>query len=33
MNWGYAACDAGLRSYYEPTLPPPNGWIYPESRR
>jgi NTE family protein len=29
MNWGYAECDAALRTYYEPTLPQPAGFIYP----
>jgi NTE family protein len=29
VNWGYAACDAGLRSYVEPRLTEPPGFPYP----
>ncbi|MEA2525412.1 MAG: hypothetical protein QOF73_2639 [Thermomicrobiales bacterium] len=30
INWGYAACDASLRRYYDETLPAPAGFPYPE---
>lgn len=30
VNWGYAASDAALRSRYDPELPPPEGFPYPE---
>jgi len=29
INWGYAICDASLRSYYRPDLPPPTAFPYP----
>jgi NTE family protein len=28
INWGYAVCDAGLRSHLNPELPPPRGFPY-----
>ena len=31
MNWGYAECDAALRTYYDPALPQPSGFIYPDA--
>ncbi|TGD88108.1 patatin-like phospholipase family protein [Mycolicibacterium sp. CH28] len=30
MNWGYAACDAALRTYVDDALPAPPGFPYPE---
>jgi len=30
INWGYAICDAGIRSWLEDTLPPPKGFPYPD---
>jgi NTE family protein len=29
MNWGYAICDAGMRRWVDPNLPPPEGFPYP----
>jgi NTE family protein len=29
INWGYAACDAGLRAYVDQSLPVPGGFPYP----
>lgn len=29
INWGYALCDAALRTYVDQTLQPPAGWPYP----
>ncbi|NMN06746.1 MULTISPECIES: patatin-like phospholipase family protein [unclassified Novosphingobium] len=29
INWGYASCDAAIRSYLDPALPPPSGFPYP----
>ncbi len=29
INWGYALCDAGIRSWVEDGLPPPNDFPYP----
>lgn len=29
INWGYAVCDAGMRSWVDPTLPVPTGFPYP----
>jgi NTE family protein len=29
INWGYAACDAGLRAHVDPALPAPGGFPYP----
>lgn len=31
INWGYAACDAGLRSYFRPSLTRPDALPYPQS--
>ena len=30
VNWGYAACDAGLRSYVDPSLAEPAGFPFPD---
>lgn len=32
INWGYAMCDAGIRSYVEDDLPPPRDFPYPEEQ-
>jgi NTE family protein len=29
INWGYAACDAGLRGHVDPQVPAPAGYPYP----
>lgn len=29
INWGYAVCDAALRTHVDPGLPPPPGFPYP----
>jgi NTE family protein len=29
INWGYAACDAALRTHVDATLEPPTGFPYP----
>ena len=29
INWGYAVCDASLRTWYDFTLPQPRGFPYP----
>ena len=29
INWGYAACDAGMRAHVDPALPAPTGFPYP----
>ena len=29
INWGYAACDAGMRAHVDPALPAPGGFPYP----
>ena len=29
INWGYAACDAGLRAHVDDSLPAPSGFPYP----
>ena len=29
INWGYAACDAGLRKHVDPSVPAPAGYPYP----
>ena len=29
LNWGYAICDAAIRSRVEIGAPPPAGWPYP----
>ena len=31
INWGYAACDAGVRSYVDRSLPPPVAFPYPNA--
>ncbi len=31
INFGYAACDAGIRSYVQPNTTPPTGFPYPEA--
>ena len=31
INWGYAACDASVRSFLDTTLPPPSAFPYPAS--
>jgi NTE family protein len=31
VNWGFAACDAAIRTRIEPDLPPPGGFPYPEA--
>jgi NTE family protein len=30
INWGYAAADAAIRSYVEPSFPAPAAWPFPE---
>lgn len=30
INWGYAICDAGIRSWVEDGLPSPHGFPYPD---
>jgi NTE family protein len=32
INWGYAICDAGIRSWVEDDLPPPVDFPYPDER-
>jgi len=32
INWGYAVCDAGIRSWVEDGLPPPVDFPYPDER-
>jgi NTE family protein len=29
VNWGYAICDAAMRSWVDPGAPAPSGWPYP----
>jgi len=29
INWGYAVCDAAVRTYFDQQAPPPSGWPYP----
>ena len=29
INWGYSVCDASLRCYFDPALPPPAAFPYP----
>ena len=29
INWGYAACDAGMRAHVDHTLPAPAAYPYP----
>ena len=31
INWGYAVCDASVRSYLDTSLPAPSGFPYPAS--
>ena len=31
INWGYAVCDAALRRYVDPALPPPDRFPYPNA--
>lgn len=31
INWGYAVCDAALRTHVDPSLPAPAGFVYPEA--
>ena len=31
INWGYAVCDASVRSWLDTSLPPPTGFPYPAS--
>ena len=30
VNWGYAAADASLRTYYDPSMPAATGWPFPK---
>lgn len=32
INWGYASCDASVRTHLDPTLPPPTGFPYPAAK-
>ena len=32
INWGYAVCDAAMRSHVIPSLRRPKGFVYPEAR-
>ena len=32
INWGYAICDAGLRSHVNSRLSRPDGFVYPKAR-
>jgi len=29
INWGYAVCDAAIRTYFDAKAAPPPGWPYP----
>lgn len=29
INWGYAVCDAAVRTYFDQQAPAPSGWPYP----
>jgi NTE family protein len=29
VNWGYALCDAGMRTWVDPQLPEPAGFPFP----
>ena len=29
INWGYAVCDAAIRTYFDTKAAPPPGWPYP----
>ena len=31
INWGYAVCDAALRTHFDPTIPAPGGFPYPDA--
>lgn len=31
INWGYALCDASVRTWFDTSLPPPTGFPYPAS--
>ena len=31
INWGYAVCDASLRSFFDPNLPAATDFPYPNS--
>ena len=31
INWGYAVCDAAIRTHVDPTAPRPLGFPYPEA--
>lgn len=31
INWGYAVCDASIRTHLDTSLPPPTGFPYPTS--
>lgn len=32
INWGYAICDAGIRSWVEDGLPPPDNFPFPDEK-
>lgn len=32
INWGYAMCDAGIRSWVEDDLPPPEDFPFPDEK-
>ena len=32
INWGYAMCDAGIRSWVEDDLPPPDDFPFPDEK-
>jgi NTE family protein len=32
INWGYAICDAGMRSWVEDDLPPPDDFPFPDEK-
>ena len=32
INWGYASCDASIRTHLDTTLPPPAGFPYPAAK-
>jgi NTE family protein len=31
INWGYAVCDAAIRAHFDPALPGPRSFPYPDS--
>jgi NTE family protein len=31
INWGYALCDASVRTWFDTSLPPPRDFPYPAS--